>query len=128
MCHLYSIHSGPPLTLAGDPLKKLTTDVELYELFRDRRRDKVGLTLSARQRTEILLNAGYTEKMILDAVETVQRCRYERYVSAQFDPEPSASHRHKFANVRPDETENKCVAIDSIALPHMLASAAPVKS
>ena len=83
-----SCSQGPPLTLSGvDPQKVQTTNVELYELFRDRRRDKVGLTLTARQRTEILLGAGYTEDDISDAVKALRQLRYERLLNARLDRE-----------------------------------------
>lgn len=82
-----SVRTGPPLTISLIPQRIDTIDVDLYELFRNRRRDKESIWLSTRDRTETLLSEGYTEEDILSAIAEVDRIKFQRYISARYDPE-----------------------------------------
>jgi hypothetical protein len=75
------VHAGPPIQIGWTPQKIDLLELDIYEVFRHRRRDRHALQLSTYKRTEALLLHGYTEDEILAACAECERVKYERLIS-----------------------------------------------
>jgi hypothetical protein len=78
---MVQVHAGPPIQIGWTPQKIDLLELDIYEVFRHRRRDRHALQLSTYKRTEVLLLHGYTEDEILAACSECERVKYERLIS-----------------------------------------------
>jgi hypothetical protein len=76
------VQDGPPVQIGWTPEKENVLAINVYEVFRPRRRDRTDLFLSTDERTETLLLQGYSEDEIHAASTECARVKYERCLSA----------------------------------------------
>ncbi|KAG7340769.1 hypothetical protein IV203_024312 [Nitzschia inconspicua] len=77
-----SVRDGPPLTLSWRPQRIKEQRLDVYEIFRDRRRERPDLFLPTSLRIKTLLLEGYTEEELMDASAECVKVKRERFVSA----------------------------------------------
>jgi hypothetical protein len=81
----YKVREGPPVTISWTPERIDERRLDEYEIFRDRRRDKLALFLSTTNRVERLLSEGYTAEDIQKAVAECRKAKTERLLSRYCD-------------------------------------------
>lgn len=80
------VHSGPPIQIGWTPNKVNLLELDEYEIFRRRRRDKHALSISTDERIARLLSQGYTIGEIRNAITDVARARQDRFDSVVCQP------------------------------------------
>jgi len=75
---------GVPLTIEWEPMTTEVIDFDEYELLREQdRRVLHQLKIPKKDRVDILINAGYTQKQITKAINYVQNLRIQRLQTKQ---------------------------------------------
>jgi hypothetical protein len=76
------VHEGPPIQLGRTPERINVVEIDTYELFRHRRRDRHALAISTDERFFTLLSLGYSEDEIIAATVECAKVKHERCLSA----------------------------------------------
>ena len=80
------VHDGPPIQIGWTPQRIRILEVDVYEIFRRRRRDRQALFISTEDRINRLLSQGYTNGEISDATTNVSKVQQERFESVVGQP------------------------------------------
>mmetsp|Transcript_13316 Transcript_13316/g.37486 ORF Transcript_13316/g.37486 Transcript_13316/m.37486 type:complete len:145 (+) Transcript_13316:240-674(+) len=71
--------NGAPITIGWEPIRTYTRNLELYEYTRTHRRHgRKKLVIPVQKRSQILLDAGYTEEEIIKAALKVAQIKSQR--------------------------------------------------
>ncbi|CAJ1968948.1 unnamed protein product [Cylindrotheca closterium] len=78
-----SVFDGPPVQIGWTPENSKVLRLDIYEVFRPKRRNRFEMFMTTDERTESLLHRGYTDDEIRQAASESARIQEQRFQSAR---------------------------------------------